>query len=115
MFKDLQDDEVEHTSSLQRWEVASESNALPCQASYFRLRSLFFDLLTAFPSCSEGRLKIAVKHSPAGKPALKEGFPGDIKLQLQPRKLAHQAMSEVENPVLGDSRPPRALLISGWW
>lgn len=46
MLKDLQDDEVEHTSSLQRWEVASESNALPCQGSYFRLRSLFCDLLT---------------------------------------------------------------------
>jgi len=39
------------------------------------------------------------------KPALKKSFPGDIKLQLQPRKPAHQATSEVENPNLGDNRP----------
>lgn len=95
MPKDLQDDEVEHTSSLQRWEVASESNALPCQGSYFRLRSLFCDLLTGFLFYFEKkkkrkgkrpRLKIAVKHSPTGQPVLQENFPGNIKLQLQPQK-----------------------------
>lgn len=32
------------------------------------------------------RLKIAVKHSPTGRPVLQENFPGNIKLQLQPQK-----------------------------
>lgn len=81
---------MEHTSSLQRWEVASESNALLCQGSYFRLRSLFCDLLTGFLLYFEEkkgkrpRLKIAVKHSATGQPVLQESFPGNVKLQLQP-------------------------------
>ena len=119
---------MEHTSSLQRWEVASESNTNPCQGSYFRLRSLFCDLLTVvfflllFCCCccfcvlkeKKKKEKKKKKTSQAEnnsktlrscKPALKKSFPGDIKLQLQPRKPAHQATSEVENPILGDNRP----------
>lgn len=83
---------MEHTSSLQRWEVASESNALLCQGSYFRLRSLFCDLLTGFLLYFEEkkgkrpRLKIVVKHSPTGQPVLQENFPEKVKLQQQPQK-----------------------------
>lgn len=107
---------MEHTSHLQRWEVASESNALPCQGSYFRLRSLFCDLLTGFLLYFEEkkgkrpRLKIAVRHSATSQPVLQENFPGNVKLKLQPQKhqLRNGTSSDYlgeKNSVLGDNSP----------